>query len=136
MPSARFALFLAISLFASTLFAADPTDAPLAQVKADVDSGRAILVDVREKREWDAGHVEGAVFLPLGSIADGLSEEEAAKLPGDKGDKREKVVYLHCAIGLRAASAGELLEKQGYRVQPLDVDYNALVKAGFVKAKD
>jgi rhodanese-related sulfurtransferase len=130
MPSARFALFLATSLFATTLFAADPTDAPLAHVKADVDSGRAILVDVREKREWDAGHVEGAVFLPLGSIADGLSEEEAAKLP------KEKVVYLHCAIGLRAASAGELLEKQGYRVQPLDVDYNALVKAGFVKAKD
>ena len=133
MSSLRAALFLLAVSMAPVLFAAEPTEEPLSQVKANVDAGKAILVDVREKREWDAGHVEGAVFLPLGRIADGLSEEEAAKLPQEK---KEKIVYLHCAIGLRAASAGELLEKQGYQVRPLDVDWKALVKAGFAQAKD
>lgn len=132
MLSLRVALFLSAISIASPAFSADPTEGPLSQVKANVDAGGAILVDVREQREWDAGHVEGAVFLPLGSIEDGLSPEEAAKLPRDK----KKVVYLHCAVGLRAAAAGELLEKQGYTVRPLDVDWKALVKAGFEKAKD
>ncbi|HEV7282776.1 MAG TPA: rhodanese-like domain-containing protein [Pirellulaceae bacterium] len=130
MSSARLAWFLAAACVVPVLSAAEPKEAPLSQVKADVEAGKAILVDVREKREWDAGHVEGAIFLPLRDIADGLTKEEAAKLP------REKIVYLHCAIGLRAASAGELLEEQGYQVRPLDVDWNALVKAGFAKAKD
>jgi rhodanese-related sulfurtransferase len=130
MASLRLALFLASAFVVPALFAADPTEEPLSQVKANVAAKKAVLVDVREKREWDAGHVEGAVFLPLGSIEDGLSPEESAKLPKDK------IVYLHCAIGLRAAAAGEALEKLGYKVRPLDVDYQALVKAGFEKAKD
>lgn len=130
MTSVRRSLFLASAFLAPALFAADPSVESLSQVKADVDAGKAVLVDVRQKREWDAGHVEGAVFLPLGSIEDGLSEDEAAKLPKDK------TVYLHCAVGLRAAAAGESLEKLGYKVQPLDVDYRALVKAGFTQAKD
>jgi rhodanese-related sulfurtransferase len=131
MASVRLAMLLAsTTLVASALFAADPPEEPLSQVKANVESGKAVLVDVRQKREWDAGHVEGAVFLPLGSIEDGLNQEEAAKL------SKEKTVYLHCAVGLRAAAAGEALAKLGYKVRPLDVDYKALVKAGFQKAKD
>lgn len=130
MSSLRAILFVLTVSIVPIVSAAEPSESPLSQVKAEIDAGKAILVDVREQREWDAGHVDGAVFLPLRHIADGLSGEEAAKLPQDK------TVYLHCAIGLRAASAGELLEKQGYTVRPLDVDWKALVKAGFPQAKN
>lgn len=130
MFAIRPAFILASAFVVPVLFAADTPEEPLSQVKTNVESGKAVLVDVRQQREWDAGHVEGAILLPLGSIEDGLNPEEAAKLP------KEKVVYLHCAIGLRAAAAGEALEKLGYKVRPLDVDYKALVKAGFEKAKD
>lgn len=130
MASIRTVLFLASAFVVPVLFAADPIDETLSQIKANVETGNAVLVDVRQKREWDNGHVEGAIFLPLGSIEDGLSEEEAAKLP------KNKTVYLHCAVGLRAAAAGEALAKLGYAVRPLDVDYKALVKAGFEQAKE
>ena len=40
------------------------TAVPLDQVKAEVTVRKAALVDVREKREWDQGHVRGAGSSP------------------------------------------------------------------------
>ncbi len=34
----------------------------------------AVVVDVREQAEWDAGHIPGAIHLPLGEIAQGHNQ--------------------------------------------------------------
>jgi rhodanese-related sulfurtransferase len=45
------------------------------------------------------------------------------------------VVYLHCASGRRCLAAADLLKTQGYDARPLKDGYEALLKAGFEKAK-
>lgn len=110
--------------------AADHTTDSLRTVKENVEKETAVLVDVREKSEWDAGHIDGAIFLPLSAIQDGLSKDEIARLPQDK------ILYVHCVIGKRALTAGNAIEKLGYTVRPIKPGYKELVAAGLPKAKD
>src|SRR5262245_1962671 len=80
------------------------TTEPLDQIKAKVDAGKAILVDVREQNEWDRGHIRGAVLLPLSQLTvwerDGTNEEEKRTLA--QALPKGSVVYCHCARGGRA----------------------------------
>ena len=108
------------------------TDA-LDQVKAKVEAKKAILVDVRERPEWDRGHIRGAVLIPLSKLRgwekDGMTDAEKARLLEDL--PKGSVVYCHCASGNRCLSGGEALRKLGYDARPLKPGYSALVKAGF-----
>lgn len=65
-----------------------------------------VLVDVREKHEWNEGHIPGAVHVPRGFLE--LQIEEAVP------DKSKKVV-LYCAGGVRSLIAGSTLQQMGYR---------------------
>lgn len=117
---------------ATILFAAERvghTKDPLSKVKEGVDEETAVLLDVREKREWDSGHVEGAIFLPLSQLRDGVTQAELEKLP------EEKVIYVHCKSGGRCLIAGKILSEHGYDIRPLKPGYEALISAGFPKAK-
>ncbi len=109
------------------------TTEPLVQVKAKVEAKKAILVDVRESREWDRGHVRGAVFLPLSQLSewerDGVGEADRATLA--RSLPKGTVVYCHCAAGGRALSGAEVLRKLGYDARPLKPGYRDLVEAGF-----
>ncbi len=75
-----------------------------AEARAKFDSG-ALLVDVRTKAEFDAGHIIGADLIPYDSIPSRLSE-----FPSDKS--QEIVVY--CKSGQRSGVAQEMLERAGY----------------------
>lgn len=35
---------------------------------AQSTAGEAVIVDVREQREWEAGHIPGALHMPLGKL--------------------------------------------------------------------
>lgn len=109
--------------------AAETTKDTLPTVKKNVEDKKAVLVDVREKSEWDAGHIDGAIFLPLSELKNGVDKEKlAGKLP------KEKIVYTHCVVGKRCLAAAEVLEKLGYDVRPLKPGYKELLDAGFKKA--
>jgi len=119
-----------IAILAGSVFAAEPTKDTLATVKRAVAEEKARLVDVREKREWDAGHVAGAVFLPLSELRDGITAETLAnRLPKDQ------IIYTHCAVGVRSCTAADILLKHGYDVRPLKPGYKDLIAAGFKKAE-
>ncbi len=123
-----FAIALALS---SQALAANPTQQSLAEVKKAVDGQKAVLVDVREKREWDSGHIEDAILLPLSELRGEVDAERLkAKLPSDK------ILYTHCVIGKRALTVANILEKHGYKVYSLKPGYKELREAGFTKAKD
>lgn len=124
-----FAIFVSFS-FTLSAPAAEHTRESLAEIKKKIDEQKGVLVDVREKKEWDEGHIQGAAFLPLSAVRDGLTEDELKRLP--KG----KIVYVHCVVGKRALAAGNLLERHGYQVRPMKPGYKEMISAGFPKAKE
>lgn len=120
----------AVAILASSAFAAEPTKDSLATVKRSVSEEQAQLVDVREKREWDAGHVAEAVFLPLSELRNGITAEAL-----EQRIAKDRIIYTHCAVGVRSCTAADILLKYGYDVRPLKPGYQDLLDAGFEKAK-
>lgn len=118
------------SLF-STAAAEEHTTDSLETVKKNIEAKKAVLVDVREEKEWDEGHVDQALHAALSE----LKKPEAAKrfiarLPTNK------IVYTHCVAGVRSLSAAKILRKHGVEVRPLKAGYDDLIEAGFKKAGD
>lgn len=76
------------------------------QAKAMMDAGEAAMVlDVREPFEYNAGHIEHAVSLPAGRLA----AEAAALLP----DKNAKIL-VYCLSGGRSMASAFRLVQLGY----------------------
>lgn len=65
--------------------------------------GGLLVLDVRGRNEWDAGHIPGAVHIPLAELADRLPE-----LPKDQP------IAVHCQGGGRSAIAASLLQAAGH----------------------
>ena len=70
-----------------------------------MESGKAILIDVREDSEWDAGHARGALHLGKGVI----ERDIEARVP----DKHAELI-LYCGGGFRSALSADNLQKMGY----------------------
>jgi len=63
----------------------------------------AVMVDVREQDEWDAGHAPGAIHIPLGELPGRLDDlPDVAPLP------------IICRSGNRSGRAVAWLEHQGF----------------------
>lgn len=98
-------------------------------IKENVKSGKALIVDVREKSETDDGYLKGAILLPQSKLKNESLVPELLKiLPKDK------VIYTHCKAGGRSLICGDILKKHGYDVRPLKPGYDDLIQAGFEKA--
>jgi len=76
---------------------------PGADARALVKDG-ALLVDVRTPEEYSAGHIDGAVNIPVAELE--------ARL-GELGEKQRSVV-VYCRSGARSARARTLLEARGF----------------------
>ena len=71
LPRLLSAVALAIFSLARLAVAQQPvthTKDSLETVKENLKEGKAILVDVRELSEWDAGHLKGAVLVPQSKL--------------------------------------------------------------------
>ena len=68
-----------------------------------IDPQKEVLLDVRKQKEYDAGHVEGSILIPLDELRDRLDE-----VPKDKK------VFVMCAAGLRSYIAYRILTQKGY----------------------
>jgi len=125
-----FLLLLPQVLYGKDSDALEFTKDSLAEVRKNVGEGKAILVDVRDLVEWNAGHVRGAAHLPWrdlqGKNGDRLLLE---KLPKDK------IVYTYCAVGYRSSRAGKIIAKHKFDVRPLKPGFEDLVQAGFESEK-
>jgi phage shock protein E len=108
---------------------AEHTKDSLETVKKAVADNKAVLLDVREKAEWDQGHLRDAKFLALSALRRGVKAEELARLL-----PKDKVIYCHCASGRRCLQAADILKKSGYDVRPLKAGYDELVESGFAPA--
>ncbi|MCP3025708.1 rhodanese-like domain-containing protein [Halobacillus sp. A5] len=64
---------------------------------------KAQLIDVREPKEYDGGHILGARNIPLSQMRNRLVEI-----------RKDKPVYLYCQSGARSTRAALMLNKKGY----------------------
>jgi hydroxyacylglutathione hydrolase/adenylyltransferase/sulfurtransferase len=77
-------------------------------------SGEAVLIDVREPHEWDAGRIAGARHVQMEHLA-----SQAETIP------RDRPVIFQCRLGNRSAMAAQAFRASGYE---------ALSMAGGLKA--
>ena len=82
-------------------------DMPLAQWE-DLPTHQGLLLDVREEKEFAAGHLEGAIHLPLSELRQRLDELDS---------KRE--IWVYCGVGQRGYYATRLLNQRGFRARNL-----------------
>ena len=78
----------------------------VSSLKEKLDSGeKLILVDCREQDEWDAGHIEGAIFIPL---------SEFGPRHGEFLNDKNTTVVMQCRSGRRSLNACQLLMAEGF----------------------
>lgn len=68
----------------------------------------AVILDVRTQEEFDAGHIPGAVLLPVDLIE--AQSAEVAKVLPDK----DAEILIYCRSGRRAHTAAQILADMGY----------------------
>ena len=66
----------------------------------------AVLIDVREDNEWEAGHADGATHIGRGVIE--------RDIIGEFPNKNQELI-LYCGGGYRSALAADNLQKMGYK---------------------
>ena len=69
------------------------------------DGKSSMIIDVRTQSEWDSGHLDKAVHLPLDAFESGI--EGLAK-------DKDATVYLYCRSGNRSGKALKIMQNLGY----------------------
>jgi rhodanese-related sulfurtransferase len=93
------------------------------EVRQVLKDGKAILVDVRNETAYRAGHIKGAILIPVDEIGGRVAE-----LPKDK------LIVTYCAWPAEQTSAGavQTLNEKGIKNAAAVLGgYQALLKAGF-----
>lgn len=98
-------------------------------VQERVLAGKAVLLDIREQSEWDAGHLQTAKLFPLSRLREGNVAAVISEIP------RDKPVYIHCRSGRRVLSCAMILKDSGLDIRPLSAGFQDLVEAGFEAAR-
>jgi len=81
------------------------TDVGTMQATRLLNSEKAVVLDVRETREFTEGKVPGALHIPLSQLKERVGELEKMK---------ERPVITYCARGQRSRSAGSTLQRAGF----------------------
>ena len=83
------------------------------EVRLQVASGNALLVDVRDGTEVrDSGKIRGAVNVARGMLEFRADPESPYH---DPAFRKDRTVILYCASGGRSALAGKTLKDFGYQ---------------------
>ncbi len=82
-------------------------------------AGGALALDVREHDEWQAGHIAGALHVPMGELG-----ARQAEIPTDR------LLIAVCRSGNRSAAVTDALLRAGYRAENLAGGMQAWLAAG------
>ena len=85
----------------------DPDDFEKALVTCRQNGANPLLIDVRTKREWDQGHLEGAIHK------DWYREDEFTGFMEQTDKSRD--IYVYCAVGGRSHYAAQKLVSMGFK---------------------
>ena len=82
-----------------------PKPAPLGSDSGGLASAGARIIDVRSPKEYDAGHLVGAINIPHDQIS-----QKITQLTTNKSEP----LLVHCQSGRRSAIAKATLQAEGY----------------------
>jgi len=86
----------------------EPVESVSADAAADfmtkAKEGAYTLLDVRQPKEYERGHIPGAILIPLPQLSDSADQLDA-----------EKPVVVYCAIGGRSRVAAHMLAGKGFK---------------------
>jgi rhodanese-related sulfurtransferase len=71
-----------------------------------MNNGNTVVIDVREHDEFNKGHIDSAVNLPLSKIKEQISSFDAYK---------NNQVLIVCQDGTRSATTGKIITKAGHK---------------------
>ena len=74
--------------------------------KDDKEKEKYLVVDVRDAKEYEAGHVKHAINIPLADVEKNLDKLSAWK---------DKPVVLYCNSGKKSGEAANILVKNGFK---------------------
>lgn len=66
----------------------------------------AVILDVRDTKDYDKGHVENSINIPIDEFESRINELK---------DYQDKEILIYCSVGRRSAQAAEILENSGYK---------------------
>lgn len=98
--------------------------ADFAALAAAMAAGPTTVLDVRRPDEWAAGHLRGALHIPLWEVEGRMAEVVAAAGP----------VWVHCAGGMRSSIAASLVARAGLDVVYVDDDWARAAELGLPMA--
>ena len=81
------------------------TDIGTLQLTRMINDEKAVVLDVRETKEFADGRLPGAVHIPLSQLKDRMSELDKYK---------ERPVITYCARGQKSRSAATMLGRAGF----------------------
>lgn len=81
-----------------------------------LESENLTVLDVRQQKEYESSHINGAMNIPLHTLIGRMSE-----VP-------EGEVWVHCASGYRSSIAASLIDRPGRTVVLVDDDYESAEK--------
>jgi rhodanese-related sulfurtransferase len=82
------------------------------EVLAAAPADRPVVLDVRTRKEYEAGCIEGAVNIPVDELRDRLGE-----LP------RDRAIAAYCQVGQRGYLATRILVQSGFRASNVSGGY-------------
>lgn len=121
-------------LLAAQAAAVDYTKDSFDAVLENLAQRKAVLIDVREAGEWKQGHLADATLIPLSELRK-MSKDPQVRDSIINRLPQDKIIYCHCASGVRVITATQILEKLGYKIRPLEAGYKELLEVGFPRAK-
>lgn len=83
------------------------------------------ILDVRTKLEFDAGHIEGAVNIPVDELRERINE-----IP------RDKKIFEYCKVGLRGYIAYRILVQNGFEAYNLSGGYDIYQAANSIHSNE
>ncbi|AGK95692.1 DsrE/DsrF/DrsH-like family protein [Clostridium pasteurianum] len=81
----------------------------------DYDMSNSTLVDVRSEIEFDSGHMEGAINIPVDNLRERISELD-----------KNKEIIVYCQVGLRGYVAERMLKQKDFKVKNLTGGYKTV----------
>ena len=83
----------------------DPKDITFSEMQQLLGKSSFLIIDVRSEQEYNEGHINGAINIPLYEIK--------TLLPKCVKDKKQCII-LYCSGGIRSKKAQTILNSMGY----------------------
>ena len=97
-------------------------DVTVEEAKSLVESNVSlIIVDVRTREEYDSGHIEGAILIPVSELEGRITELS-----------KEEELLIYCRTGNRSSNSVNILKANGYtKIFHMNDGIIAWIQAGY-----